>query len=187
MKAKGILAALALLVGAPAPAAADGGAFKDPDEKPFCEAPDPCPDTDYMDFRRVTFGHGDRPRVLRHGIETRKRWKTKELGGRNGVTIYFQLNTDDDARAERVLRVRRKDGELWGRVFRGKYYRKEVGRAHVWRPDRRSLKVRFHRRLLGEGVARYRWSVHWSNRDTACPGSCHVDFAPHRGWYEHRL
>ena len=188
MSVRPALLAIALVLCLPASAVADGGAFKDPDEQPFCESPDPCPDTDYMDFRRATFGHADRPRMLRHGIETRKRWKTRDLGGRHGVTIYFELNTDDDRRAERSLRVRRKKGELWARIFRGRYHRKRVrGPVRVWRPDRRSLKVRFHARLLGDDIDRYRWAVFWSNRDVYCPGSCHQDFAPHRGWYEHRL
>lgn len=186
MSARPALLAIALVLCLPAPAGANGGGSRDPDEQPFCESGD-CPDTDYMDFRRASFGHAD-GRRLQHGIATRERWKTKELGGRHGVTIYFDFSTDDDARIERLLRVRRWNGELRGRMFRGKYHRKRVpGAIRVWRPDRRSVKVRFPARLLGDGVEQYGWRVHWSNRRVACAGSCHTDFAPNRGWYEHRL
>lgn len=179
--------ATALLL-APVPALADGGAFRDGDEQPFCEAPGDCPDDDYMDFRRASFGHGRAERVVRHGVRTRKRWKTKELGGRYGVTVYLQVSNDDDRRVERSLRIRRKHGELWGGMFRGKYFRKKVdGRVRVWRPDRRSIKVAFPVRMLGDDVERYRWYVFWAKRDTYCPGSCHSDTAPDRGWYDHRL
>ncbi len=179
---------LAAAMLAPGTAGADGGRFRDADEQPFCESPDPCPDTDYIDFDRVTFGHGPKARVLQHGIRTRERWKTKDMGGRHGVTIYLELDVDGDRASERLLRMRRKDGELWARMFRGKDYRKEIGPAlRVWRPDRRSIKVRFPLRLLGDGVDRYRWRAGWTQRGVACPGSCHTDFAPRRGWFEHRL
>lgn len=172
----------------PVPAPADGGAFRDGDEQPFCESPGDCPDDDYIDFRRVTFGHGRRPALVRHGIRTMKRWKTKDLGGPHGVTFFFHLDTDGDRGVERALRVRRKNGHLWGGMFRGKHLRRHVrGRVEVWRPDRRSLEVRFPVRMLGDDVERYRWQVSWAQRQIGCPGSCHSDHAPGRGWYEHRL
>lgn len=187
MRKLGILAVAALL-SFPAPAAADGGAFRDPDEQPFCEGGDPCPDGDFIDFRRLTFGHERPARALRHGIETRKRWKTKWLGGRHGVSIYIDFNTDDDRRMERGLEIRRKDGKLWAGMFRGRYHRKRVpGRVRVWRPDRRSVKVRFGKGLLRDELDGYRWTVWWANRDVVCPGSCSIDHAPNRGRYEHRL
>ena len=183
-----VVTLVAALLALPAPAAADGGRFRDPDEKPFCESPDPCPDTDYIDFDRVSYGHGRTAGLLRHGVHTRERFKTKDMGGRHGVTIYFLFETDGDERGERMLRVRRKDGKLSGRMFRGKYFFKKVGgRVRVWRPDRRSLKVRFPLRLLGDDLERYRWSASWYNRRIACPGSCHSDYAPHNGWFTHRL
>lgn len=177
----------AALLAAATPALAGGGAFRDGDEQPFCETGD-CDDTDYMDFRRLTFGHGRSESVVRHGIRTLKRWKTKELGGRHGVTIHVHLDTDGDERVERSLRIRRKHGSLWAGMFRGKHLRKSVGgRIRVWRPDRRSVKVRFPVRMLGDEVRRYRWRVWWAQRALACPGSCSTDSAPDRGWYEHRL
>lgn len=180
--------AVATLLLLPGTAAADGGAFRDPDEQPFCEGGDPCPDDDFMDFRRITFGHGRKAGTVRHGFETRKRWKTKWMGGRHGVTIYVEISTDDDPRVERQLRIRRKHGELWAAMFRGKHHRKRVpGAVRVWRPDRRSVKVRFATRLLGDGVEGYRWYAWWANRDLYCPGSCSSDRAPDRGRYEHRL
>lgn len=183
-----VLIALASVLVLPGQSFADGGRFKDPDEQPFCESPDPCPDTDYIDFERVTFGHARRAGVLRHGIVTRERWKTKDMGGRHGVTIYLELDVDGDRAAERMVRMRRKDGELTARMFRGKHLRKRIGGdLRVWRPNRRSIKVRFPLRLLGEDLDRYRWSAGWYNRDVACAGSCHTDYAPHRGWFEHRL
>lgn len=178
-----LFAAAALL--APVPALADGATFRDGDEQPFCEEPGDCPDNDYMDFRRVTSGHGG---GLRHGLRTMKRWKTKELGGPHGVTIYVDFDVDGDRRVEREVRVRRKHGELQARMFRGRYLRKEVeGRLVAWRPDRRSLKVRFPAGLLGDDVESYRWRVFWAQRDLACTGSCHTDSAPDQGWYEHTL
>lgn len=185
---KALLLALAVVLSIPAAAVADGGSFEDRDEQPFCEDPDPCPDTDYMDFRRLTFGHGDEAGVLRHGLETRKRWKTRELGGPHGVTFYVDFDTDGDRDVERRLRIRRKDGELWAGMFRGRRLRKSVpGHIRVWRPGPRGAKVRFAAGLLGDGVEEYRWRVHWANRNLACPGSCSTDFAPGKGWYEHRL
>lgn len=182
------LVVLAAVLLVPGYARADGGRFRDPDEQPFCESPDPCPDTDYIDFRKVTYGHGRNDRLLRHGIHTRERWKTRDMGGRHGVTIYLEIDVDGDRAAERMVRMRRKDGELWARMFRGKRFREKVGaELRVWRPNRRSIKVRFPLRLLGHDLERYRWSAGWHNRAVACTGSCHTDSAPHRGWYEHRL
>lgn len=183
-----VVAALVSSLLVPGSAAADGGRFRDRDEKPFCENPDPCPDTDYIDFDRVSFGHGRTARVLQHGVHTRKRWKTKDMGGRHGVTISIAFDNDGDRSSERLLRMRRRDGELWARMFRGKGYRKQIGGPlQVWRPDRRSIKVRFPLRLLGSELDRYRWRVSWSNRRIGCAGSCHTDFAPQRGWFEHSL
>lgn len=180
-----VLLASILLV--PGSAWADGGRFRDPDEQPFCESPDPCPDRDYIDFDKATYGHG-KGRSVRHGVHTRERWKTKDMGGRHGVTIYFHFDTDDDRRVERMVRMRRKDGELWAQTFRGKYLRKRVGEPlRVWRPDRRSIKVRIPLRVLGDDLDGYRWLAGWYNRDTFCPGSCHSDWAPHDGWFVHRL
>lgn len=182
------LVALAALLLAPGLAQADGGRFRDPDEQPFCEGPGSCTDTDYLDFSRATFGHGRTARVLQHGLKTRERWKTKDMGGRHGVTISFDFDTDGDRGVERRLRVRRKNGELRARMFRGRYLRKRVGGdLGVWRPDRRSIKARFPRRLLGDDLDRYRWRAGWHQRGVACPGSCHTDYVPDRGWYEHRL
>ena len=187
MRKQAMLLAL-IVVLLPSSASADGATFRDPDEQPFCESTGPCPDTDYMDFRRLTQGHGRTPRVLRHGIRTLERWKTKRLGGRHGTTIAIDFNTDDDGGTERGIRIRRKDGELTARMFRGKYLRKPVdGRIAVWRPDRRSVKVRFHARVLGAGVDEYRWRVYWWDRGVGCTGSCSTDFAPGRGWFEHVL
>ena len=180
---------VAALLLAPVAALADGDAFHDGDEQPFCEDPNAeCPDDDYMDFRRATFGHGKTRSVVRHGVRTMKRWKTKDLGGRHGVTIYVHLNTDDDGRVERSLRIRRKHGELRGRMFRGKYFDKRVhGSVRVWRPDGRSIKVVFRVRMLGDDVDAYRWGVSWARRGIGCLGSCHSDHAPDEGWYRHRL
>ena len=188
MKKAAVLVVALLLV--PTAAVADGGGSRDGDEQPFCEGapPEDCPDTDYMDFRRASFGHGPAGGVVRHGLRTIKRWKTKDMGGRHGVTIYVEVNTDDDRRVEREVRIRRKRGAIWAGMFRGKYFRKRVeGRVRAWRPDRRRVKIGFRVRMLGDGVDRYRWRVFWANRAVACPGSCHTDFVPDRGWFEHRL
>lgn len=181
-----VVLASSLLV--PGSAWADGGRFRDPDEQPFCESPDPCPDTDYIDFDRVTFGHGRTHRELRHGLHTRERWKTRDMGGRHGVTIYFDFDTNDNRSPDRRLRVRRKHGELLAQMYRGKYFRKKLGGPlRVWRPDRRSIKIRFPVRLLGKGLEDYGWQAGWYNRRLNCPGSCHSDYAPRRGWFEHTL
>jgi hypothetical protein len=104
------------------------------------------------------------------------------------VTIHISFDTDGDRRAERAVKMRRKDGELWAHVFRGKHLRKKVGDPlRVWRPNRRSIKVELPVRLLGDDLDRYRWRAGWGNRALACAGSCHTDYAPHRGWFEHRL
>lgn len=185
MKKLVLLLVVALVVPV-APAAADGGSFRDPEEEPFCEAGD-CPDNDYMDFRKVTHGHGNDGKSLRHGIYTARRWKTKRLGGRHGTSITIRFDTDGDRRPERRLEIRRKDGELWAGMFRGRNLLRPVpGNIRVWRPSRRSVKVAFDPALLDERV-RYRWYVDWSDRDIACAGSCHSDQAPQRGWFTHEL
>lgn len=180
-----VMVAVAATVGI---AGAGQASFKDPDEKPFCEGGD-CPDTDYMDFRRATQGHGAKPRQLRHGVHTYKRWKTKVLGGRRGTTIVIYFDVNGKNRPERQVKIRRKDGKLWAAMFRGRpYFRRRIpGRVLVWRPDRRSIKVGFPARLLRDDIDRYRWRIEWWARNTVCPGSCHDDWAPNRGWYEHRL
>ena len=179
--------ALSLLVGPPS-ARGDTHTFRDGDEEPFCESPDPCPDTNFMDFRRVMVGHGKVRGTVRHGVRTHRRWRTRVLGGRYGVTIYLEINLEGGRRPEKMIRIRRKDGALWAQMFEGNWWLHRVpGSVGVWRPTRRSLKIAFDRDMLGEDVDRYGWSFSWGNRRTACPGSCHNDWAPDKGEYVHRL
>ncbi len=187
MKRTALILAVAFLL-LPAQVRADGGSFRDPDEEPGCETKDPCDDSDYMDFRRVTFGHADASEQLRHGLETRRRWKTKRLGGRYGTTLAFDFNLDGDRRQERQLRIRRRDGQLRAGMFRGERWHKRVrGDVRVWRPDRRSVKVQFHVRLLRNGIASYRWRAVWWPRYAGCISTCGFDVAPGRGWFRHEL
>ena len=184
---------LALMIGlatvlSVTPAAADDKVFRDGDEHPFCESPEPCADTDDFDIRRLTQGHGDDADNLRHGIRMARPWSTKSLGGRNGVTIYIDFNLDDEGATDRLLRIRVKRGELWAGIFTGRFGGKRVaGMVRVWRPGRRSVKVGFSRDLLGQGNDDYRWRSSWGMRYTGCAGSCNDDHAPDRGWYLHRL
>lgn len=185
---RAVAVVVAALLMVPVHAHADQGSLRDPDEKPECEMQDPCDDTDYMDFRRVSFGHGETSHRIRHGLETRKPWKAKRLGGRFGTTLAFEFNLDGDRRPERQLRIRRREGKLRAAVFRGERWRKRVrGWVHVWRPDRRSARVEFDSRLLGEGVDSYRWRATWWQRYAGCIGSCGYDVAPRRGWVTHSL
>ena len=169
-------------------ATADEAIFRDRDEQPFCEGPGPCPDGDYMDFRRLTQGHGEQPRRVRHGLRTAERWRSRALEGRHGTTIVFEFETDRYGDADMQLRVRRKDGRWRAYLYEGKYFFRHVpGKVRVWRPGRRSLKVGFSADLLRDGIRRYRWTAWHYDRNLACPGSCHTDHAPDRGWYEHQV
>jgi hypothetical protein len=170
-----------------APVGADQQGFRDGDEQPFCESPGPCPDSDYMDFRWLTQGHGDDSRRLRQGVRTAERWRTGDLDGRHGTTFAFDFDTDEHGDVDLQLRVRRKDGRWRAYFYSGKYFGRHVpGKVNVWRPGRRSLKVGFSADVLGDAVGFYRWRVAEYQRGVGCAGSCHSDDAPDSGWYEHR-
>jgi hypothetical protein len=141
-----------------------------------------------MDFRRLTFSHGDRPSRLRHGLFTYERWRTNALGGRYGTTLVVEFDTDRDRRVDRELRIRRKDGRLWAGMFQEQPYFDDLvsEQVRVWRPNRRGVKIAFQARLLGKGIRSYTWRVWWFDRGgLECPGSCGTDFAPKRGWFKH--
>ena len=191
MSIKLLAAALGAVVLLPIlPVAANEAAFRDGDEQPFCEGDPDCPDDNYMDFRRLSQGHGTEHRNIRHGIRTLKRWPTRDLGGPHGVSFLIGFDIDGDAGREREIRIRRKDGHLWAGMFKGRGFWKRTpvpGHIRVWRPTRFSVKVGFATDLLAEGLDKYRWSVSWGLRKAGCTGSCESDDAPNRGWYTHRL
>ena len=187
MKRLSFLVALLMLISV-APTHADEAVFRDGDEQPFCESPGPCPDGDYMDFRRLTQGHGRQERRIRHGLRTAEPWPSRALDGRHGTTFAFDFDTDGYGDVDAQLRVRRKDGRWRAYLYKGKYFGRHIpGKVKVWRPGRRSLKVGFSADLLGDGIGRYRWRVDEYERNLTCPGSCHSDSAPDRGWYEHTV
>lgn len=109
-----------------------------------------------LDLKRVVQGHKSDPhgRLVRHRLTMFREWGRVDLRHeRNFINIFFNL--DKDQRPERRLTIDVEDGRLKARMDRFPSGRR-VGRAEVWRPDRRSVSVAFPESFLSE-VASYRW------------------------------
>ena len=137
-----------------------------------------------LDVKWVSHDHGDRHRMVRHGIGSYGRWRDRGL---RGYTMRLELNTNKTNAFERSVRIDYRDGRLRAAMYKGKFMDVKVpGRVRMWRPTRRTIWVSFDADMLRDGIKRYRWSISlYQNGE--CPGSCDFDGAPDNGWIRHRL
>lgn len=111
-----------------------------------------------LDIASITQGHARAPsggHLLTYTMRTYEGWSEDGFGS-GSLEMFF--STDGDAAHERVLTVRRQEGELVGSIQR---YRDgaDLGDATVVHPDRRTVRISFRRRLLGRGLEQYRWML----------------------------
>lgn len=110
-----------------------------------------------LDVRFAVEGHKqtENDRLLRHRLTMFDRWSKRALA-RKGNFIHLFFDTDSDGGYERRLKITARKGELRARMqaWRGL---DSVGRADVWRPNRRSVSVSFPASWLGDGLEEYKW------------------------------
>ncbi len=103
----------------------------------------------------ASVGHGHKGRLITHRLVTYPRWENSLLSRTNGGQISFYISTDRDAAFERRLDVALRRGKVSG-VMRNRAGR-VVGRTAASRPNRKTVRVAFARKLLGPRVRSYRW------------------------------
>lgn len=178
----------------------------------FVEISDADENASALDIKFAQHRHRRQDRgksLLVHEVETYEAWDSSLLDTESVIAsliFHFDLDGAYDApiRAlgfcgegfERTLEVDvAPDGSLFAEMRRthGPVY----GYAKVWRPDNRTLRVSFPRRLLKRHLANYRWCVDTGYHDPSriaddCGASddrevfC-VDRAPDRRAKNHRL
>jgi hypothetical protein len=106
-----------------------------------------------LDIRSVGHGHVGSTK-LAHTLTTYKRWPSSLLFG--GRRLVFQLDTNGSWQdgVERTLVISWRDGAL--RALLRNRAGRVVGTASVVRPDRRTVRVTFGKKALGN-AAGYRW------------------------------
>lgn len=115
-------------------------------------------------------GHREGNGPLAHTIEMHNRWRTRALrGSPSAIHLYFE--TDGDRRSERQLTIDVKRGTLQATMTNGN--ERVIGRAKVWRVDRRTVRVAFRRRLLRRGIDSYRWAA-MTSFSKASSSDCYV-------------
>jgi hypothetical protein len=111
-----------------------------------------------LDVNRMSHGH--RGGRLLHKLTMTRDWQKKDLRD-DYSDIHVLFTTDSDNKPERALVVDLEDGQLVGVMHRwaGGVRDQVFGRATVWRATPRTLKMTFHRSLLGAGVRDYGYHV----------------------------
>lgn len=170
--------AVALILVATTPAAADRKVRVDPDDS-----------TGALDIAEVAHNHNRG--LLTHRLTTYERWETSVL--EDGLSdIYFDFFVGDRYVYARVDVS--PDGTLFGEM-RNRDTERIIGFVKVWRPSKRKLRIEFPKRMLGRNVTSYRWSASTSfHRDghETCGSGPHIiiaciDYAPSRGYIRHSL
>lgn len=171
---------LGLLVVAVPAALADNVTRSDPDDS-----------TGGLDIASIAHSHSEG--VLVHRFSTYEAWDTAVL--QDGLS-YAKFNFFIDQRYITATVDVEDDGTLYAEI-RNFRTQRIIGFAKVWRPDERSLRIEFPKRVLGRGVTSYRWSALTSfhqqghescdsDSETTTVVAC-GDPAPTRGFITHRL
>lgn len=112
-----------------------------------------------LDFATVEQHHYRHPesgqRMLAYTITFHDGWRVSRWGT---ARIEFDISTDEDRAMERQIYIDAPAGNLVAEV-RSPRSGFVHGYAKVTHPDKRTLYVQFPRKLLGRGVAGYRWSL----------------------------
>src|SRR5688500_16526101 len=155
-----------------APAWANDGSVRDPDE---VRGP--------LDIKRISHGHSS-GEVLWHKIVMHNRWGADDLRGDDEIRLY--LSRDGEDKFDEVhISIDEKKGDLRAWIFpytEGSDFA-GVGpseRIRMTRPNPRVVKVFFDKGWVQNRRDRYAWSAgtDYRNRDsTHCRSSC-FDYAP---------
>lgn len=157
-----VMTCAAMVVGAAAPGLADSGSLHDGNDA-----------YGRLDVKTISFGHrkAGGTRRLVHRMDTYGTFNRDSLS-QDGSYIHFLFTTDGDNRPERALVVDVEDGRWVATMHswrRGDVGEHVYGRAHVSRPNNRSVVVVFRRALLGSNVTEYGWHVDTSYHHTGHP------------------
>lgn len=140
--ARRALVVVLLLCMAPTQARADTAARRD----------ESLEGTTFLDIDEISHGH--RSGDLVHSLSTHQSWDADDLD--NKSRIVFKFNLDSDGAAERILRVD-SDGKGGLIAVMSSGGGRRLGTVKTNRPDDRSVRVSFPRRLLRKGLERYVW------------------------------
>jgi hypothetical protein len=122
-----------------------------------------------LDIKSVSHGHSGRRAVI-HSVRMHDRWQNGDLRNDSShISLLFdrRRNSVRDNRHLRIDYSKRRG--LHARMTKmgvhgpGEF----ISRVAVWRPSRRSVRVRFRIRLLGRNVHRYEWRAITSYEDDA--------------------
>jgi hypothetical protein len=148
-----------------------------------------CEDTAYVENLGAlldisSVGHGHKGRLVTQRLSTYRAWQNSLLSRANGGQISFFISTDRDGAFERRLDVALARGKVAG-VMRNRAGR-VVGRGEATRPNAKTVRVAFARKLLGPRVRSYRWlafaGIHCRRQYNLCG-----DRSPNGRLVAHRL
>lgn len=157
-----VVALLAGVMAAPTtslPAHADAVRIQDPDDSPG-----------RLDIAAVRHGHHLTPsgrRLIEHRVRTYEAWGRRTLEPFNSyIRIALRHRPTDQ---NWMIWISYHEGKLTAQVYEGFEPRwEQVAELPVRRPNRRTVVVRFPRRLLN-GVSRYDWVARTSYESSSCP------------------
>ncbi len=111
-----------------------------------------------FDLAKASHGHigSAGKRRLTHSLTTYEPWNSIK-----GAVFVIRIDTDSDAKGERFVIIKQEDSKLVAKMIdqRGEV---EGFRSYlpVWRPDNRTVKVKFKKRMLKRrGLHFYDWSA----------------------------
>lgn len=177
MKAACAVLMLVVILLASSTAAADVVAWRDGDDT-----------VGRLDIASVRHGHRG-ARSLIHTIRTRETWRKRVLRDESSWLALVFDRRKATSRDDRYLRIDfSKDSGLYARLTTfGTHGPGElIARVPVWRPTRRSVRVRFRKGRLGRDLKRYEWRAITSfenagkcrsGADSADQGGC-IDYSP---------
>ncbi len=148
-----------------------------------------CENQEYVEYEGLrldiaSVSHGHAGRLVEHRIAMHRNWANSLLSRGNGGQISFYLSTNRDAAFERRLDLVVARGKLKG-VLRSRAGR-VVGRVGATRPNAKTARVAFPRKLIGPRVRSYRWfafaGVHCKRKYDLCG-----DRSPGSALVQHRL
>lgn len=135
-------------------------------------------------------------RQLVHTVRLYEPWPVEELRHRGYIHLFFQLAGHRNNPQERTLWITYEDGKLEAKMYSTLGDPpKFLANVTMWRPDPKTVKVAFRKRLLRHReFARYKWGAlsFVEERHRLCPGpeDCD-DFAPDlrngKNYVTHRL
>ncbi len=139
-----------------------------------------------LDIARIEHGHrvnAKGARQLTHTVRTYGEWRSRLLRRRAFIHLFFQLKGHPGNPEERAVWITYEDGRLQAEMYNTLGDPpKFLAKVSVWRPDERTVKIAFRKRLLRRrSFDHYGWTtlsyIEQSHRFCDRRGGC-GDFAP---------